>query len=402
MGLRILWQSNAPWCQTGYGVQANSLLPRMIDMKDCVDEVAMFCYYGINGPITKQRVGLGTPTGRPRWVDCYPPRSDMWGNDVIGDHAKDFKADVVISIVDIWVQADDFGHRGFRWVPYMPIDMEPTPRVVREKMWKAFRPMVYSKFALQECAKIGITADYIPLGVETSIYKPYRGDAKRMEAREVLGLPKDAFIVGTVGANKGYPPRKGYPELFEAFGEFHKLHPDSILYCHTLATEEFQGLNLQKMAEDYGILPWVMFPDPYGLFMGYNQDTMAALYNAFDVFCLPSMGEGFGVPVIEAQASGCPVIMTEWTALRELMGAGWFVPIASRVYSPLGSWQGIAHVPSLVEAMNESYKADRKKLGKQAREFALEYDWDNLAENYWHPYLQQLNQEITPRHYLRP
>ena len=52
---------------------------------------------------------------------------------------------------------------------------------------------------------------------------------------------------------------------------------------------------------------------------------MAAWYNGLDVLSLCSYGEGFGLPLIEAQACGIPVVTTDASAMSELCGAGWLV-----------------------------------------------------------------------------
>lgn len=398
--MRILWQSNAPWCPTGYGTQANSLIPRLLEMPE-VEDVGVFAFYGIQGAKTRQRIGIGQGVTKLKWVDCYPIRNDLWGNDVVHDHAMDFKADIVISLMDIWVQADDYGSRGFRWVPYMPIDMDPPPPAVIDKMRKAYLPVVYSEFAKRWCDRLGIETAFIPHGVETKIYKPYARASDRRDAKELLGVPKDAFLVGTVAANKGFPMRKGFPELFEAFASFRQRHSDAWLYMHSLFTTEYGGPNLQEMAAAYGILPYVKFVDPYLLHIGIDVDNMNMIYNAMDVFCLPSRGEGFGIPIIEAQAAGTPVIVTDYTSMPELVGGGWTVPVAAKDYMPLRSWQAIANVGAIVDALEEAYKADRNIIGRRAREHALNYDWDYLATTGWKPLVERLASEITPRTYQR-
>jgi len=395
--MRILWKSNAPWATTGYGTQANSLLPRLKGMPE-VEDIGLFCYYGIQGGKSRQLVGVGGGVTKKYWMDCYPVRGDMWGNDVVQDHALNFNADVVITLMDIWVLADDYGNRGFRWVPYMPIDMEPPPPPVIRKMRSAYKPIVYAQFAKDWCDRLGIETVYIPHGVETKIYKPYRREADRREAKRLLSFPEDCFLIGTVAANKGFPPRKGFPELMQAFKIFRERHTDARLYMHSLLTNEYGGPNLVEMAEAYGINGYVKFVDPYKNFLGIDSETMNMIYNAMDVFCLPSRGEGFGLPIIEAQAAGTPVIVTDYTSMSELVApGGWKVPTVARDYMPLQSWQNIASVGSIVDALEEAYKADRKEKSSAAREFSLNYDWDYLSAHHWRPFIKELSEEVIPR-----
>lgn len=56
-------------------------------------------------------------------------------------------------------------------------------------------------------------------------------------------------------------------------------------------------------------------------FFGFVSDqTLAALYRLADVFVFPSLYEGFGLPPLEAMASGCPVITSNVSSLPEVVG----------------------------------------------------------------------------------
>ena len=86
-----------------------------------------------------------------------------------------------------------------------------------------------------------------------------------------------------------------------------------------------------------------------------------------------SMGEGFGLTVLEAQACGVPAIVTDFTAMSEVCGAGWKVGY-ERHWTDQGSWQARPHVEELVESLEECYGLDeaaRRELSAQAREHAL-------------------------------
>jgi len=56
-----------------------------------------------------------------------------------------------------------------------------------------------------------------------------------------------------------------------------------------------------------------------------SEEDLALVYNASDVLCFPVLYAGFGMPVVEAFASGCPVIASNYAALPEVIGdAGCF------------------------------------------------------------------------------
>src|SRR3989337_295724 len=94
-GLRILWKSNSPHVGSGYGVQANSLLPRLAKHPS-IEQIGIFGYWGIQGGLCELPVGMGIPGVSPINMLHYPVGNDGWGNDVVWEHARHFDAHVVI------------------------------------------------------------------------------------------------------------------------------------------------------------------------------------------------------------------------------------------------------------------------------------------------------------------
>jgi len=406
-GLRILWKSNAPHVGSGYGVQANSLLPRLAQHPN-VEEIGIFGYYGIAGGICVLPVGENIPGVQSRMMAHYPVSgSDGWGNDVVWEHARHFDADVIITLMDVWVLKQDYGHGGFLWVPYAPIDHETIPPQVLDRLRQTYHPVAYSKHAAGLFAEAGLDYHYIPHGVETSIFKPYDRGGK-IQAKKWLEFEPDVFLVGTVARNAGWPSRKGYPELFEAFAVFHDKHPEARLVAHTeMIDTRYSGMNLSALAKLYGIDDFVRFSRPYVNLTGFSPREMCRFYNAMDVFCLPSMGEGFGIPLIEAQACAVPVITTDWTACAELCGSGWLVRVGKKIPTLLQAFQAYADVDALIFAMEDAYRtlhnADlRESKQQRAREFAMQYDWEHLVKDMWYPFIDWLWERVQVKTLRRP
>ena len=132
------------------------------------------------------------------------------------------------------------------------------------------------------------------------------------------------FVIGINAANQD-PVRKGFPEQFAAFAQFRQKHPEALLGVHS-RIQTRQGVDLQRLAADLGIKDSVIFADQFAVASGMmGAPDMAKWYGVLDVLSNASYGEGFGLPVIEAQACGTPVITTAFSAMIELTGAGWCV-----------------------------------------------------------------------------
>ena len=371
--MRILWASNAPWTQTGYGQQTAQVIRRLT----AEHEVAVAANYGLSGRIMDWE---GVPV--------YPSGYDTWSNDVLGAHAKHFNADWVITLMDTWVLKAPSLQR-MNVASWTPVDHLPTPpRVSRYFRDYGAVPIAMSEFGQRMLTQEALSPLYVPHAIDTTIYK--RID----DAKKQMGIP-DGFVVGMVAANKGNAPsRKGFPEAFTAFSAFRKRHPDAILYVHADKEGRYQGLNLPYLAACCDIPPEALiFTDPHTIDLGLPDEVMAALYSSFDVLLAPSYGEGFGLPVIEAQACGTPVIVTDWTAQSELVGGGWAVEGQPFWDAAQDSWFAIPNIRAIVEALEAAYAAG-PDVQVLARKKALEYDADAVFADSWRPVLAKLEERV--------
>lgn len=120
---------------------------------------------------------------------------------------------------------------------------------------------------------------------------------KRSAARDEFGIDSDTLVVGHVGVTS--PPLKNHPYLLRVFAEIKEEHPDAVLLM--AGAEETD--ELKELAEGLGI-------SESAHFLGRRSD-ISQLLSAMDVFIFPSFREGLPVSVVEAQAAGLPVLMSD-------------------------------------------------------------------------------------------
>ena len=384
--MRILLHSNGPNTPTGYGVQTALLARRL---RDAGHEVAISVYWG-------HQTGLGNWEGIP----LLPCSGESYGNDILHEHAiRWFDGDPlggwIIPIMDVFGLSNPL-LRDFNVAAWTPIDHDPVPQAILDFFQRSDATAIaMSKWGQDLLAKQGVDSFYVPLSVDTSVFKPIP-DAKR-----VCGLPDDRFVVAMNGMNKGWAMhRKGYPEAFLAFGQFARNHPDALLYIHAEQWGMYaQGINLIELAAKCGIGEnQIKFVDQYAYRCGFvPQEQLAAVYSAADVLLAPSRGEGFCIPLIEAQACGTPVIVTDFSAQSELVGAGWKLPAQPDWEAAQGAWMAKADIPAIMQALEEAYEERGSQVNRDcAIAKAREYDADLVFDTLWKPVLGQMAGGRTP------
>ncbi len=372
--MRISWLSNAPWAATGYGQQLKLVFPYL---KNLGHAQSIQAFYGHQGsPIDYNGATVYGATAHP------------FGMDVVRAHANNFKADFVISNMDAWVIEPEMFFEQ-KWVAWFPIDSEPIPPMVLEKVSKAFHRIVWTEFAKREMDKAGMDYDYIPYGVDTNLFQP----SDRKQAREIAHMPQDKFIVGMVAMNKGYPPRKAFYQNIEAFKLLHDKHPDTLLYMHTLDGSRANGecIDLISFCNAIGLKVGedVVFADQYSYILGYPEQAMVTLYNCFDVHLLVSMGEGFGMPQLEAQACGVPVVCGDWTTMKIDRKD------AVRMFTLQNTYQYLPRSEAIADKLEMAYQMrGNTDYAKRARDGAIKYDISRIVEKHWKPVLEKLECKI--------
>jgi glycosyltransferase involved in cell wall biosynthesis len=167
-------------------------------------------------------------------------------------------------------------------------------------------------FAISEWTKGEITRVYgtapekirvVPCGVDEGFVP----DSEE-EARSPAPLGLDPGYILAVGTSH---PRKNIGVLLKAYALLPAAgRPPLVL----IGPEGDTASPLRQLAEALGIGPQLRW-------LGYvGRESLPALYRRAGVFVMPSLQEGFGMPVLEAMACGTPVICSNTTALPEVAG----------------------------------------------------------------------------------
>jgi len=374
--MRILWNSSTPACDSGYGIATREICRRIHD--------------------AGHFVRVATKHGYLHWHE-YNGIEVFDGSrlDLLKQMITDEDFDYLITFWDIWMLPKE-SYPKDKWVGYIPVDAETISDKLADRAKETGVQIAMSRHGEREIRSLGLDPLYVPIGVDTSVFCP------KPEAREAFrksfGWGDDTFVIGTVGLN--YPnDRKGFIELMHAFKKLHDTNPNARLYVHTHWEGKMPNtVNLRRVAADLGIDKWVAVPHQSAIDLNrIDQGWLADIYNGMDVFVLATDGEGFGMPLIEAQACGVPVIVTRTTTGPELCKTGWLIEVDGddRQWCQNGTWR---YKPCPSKILKQLRRAHSQWMSREAyakhrsnaRERVLEYDWDRVWTDYWLPVLGKL------------
>lgn len=181
---------------------------------------------------------------------------------------------------------------------------------LRRALKKAVKVFVVSENTQKDLIKIFHYPK--PLMVQVScaphdLYKEELDPKQSEKVRQKFGLP-EKFILG-VGTLE---PRKNFSALIKAFVIVKRKFPEYKLVI--VGKKGWKYQEIERSVREFQLENDVIFT-------GYMKDEdLHHTYNLAEVFVFPSLYEGFGIPPLEAMASGCPVISSNAASLPEVVG----------------------------------------------------------------------------------
>jgi len=205
--------------------------------------------------------------------------------------------------------------------------------------------------------------EVIPNGVNA---EEFNVSEKEIESvRKKYGLEEIVVMfAGTV------TPRKGVLQLIRA-AEILKYGKDALfLIVGNLNLDREYVQKVMEYAKSRGVNVKFTGFVPY--------DDLKALYSACDIFVLPSFEEGQGVVLLEAMASGKPLIGSKVGGIPMQIRDGW----NGFLCEPGNEKQLAEKIRYLIE-----HQEERERMGKNSRKLAEEeFDWRKIAEKYLEVY----------------
>lgn len=218
-------------------------------------------------------------------------------------------------------------------VHYFPIDCIPKPDWAKNVISRVDFPVAYTKWGKEQYVKRDKNLsdiDVIYHGIDTKVFHPLpKEEIEEFKENNFDGPIDliDRYIVLNVNRNQ---TRKDLLRTFEAFSLFKNLHPEALLFL--LGSLEDQGGNLLEIASCLGLKygrDWFA-PVNYTAAHGYPEETVNMIYNLSDMVISTTLGEGFGLSVMEAMACKKPIVFPDHTSLTEILGEGrrgWLCPV---------------------------------------------------------------------------
>ncbi len=196
---------------------------------------------------------------------------------------------------------------------------------------------------------------HVAYGAPDATFIPQDRAAAKSRLQAILGCD-DPFVlcVGTL------EPRKNIETLLRAFARIVDHQPHRLLL---VGPAGWNMGHLPQLVEQLGLTARVSLP-------GYlpSRQDLAAAYSAADLFVLPSHYEGFGLPLAEAMACGCPAIASDASSLPEVGGD------AVRYFPP----QDDVELARLLDLLLDNPQL-RSTMATLGREQAAHFTWDDTA-----------------------
>ena len=186
--------------------------------------------------------------------------------------------------------------------------------LISQSSWIRKAYYIYMKYLVRKYSSIGIACSkqsaislfgskwetdprwrIVYCGIDVDLFKK---SVEQSVIRKQLGIPSDSLVVGHVGR---FHEQKNHPFIIDVFSEI--VRSDSSVYL-LLVGDGGDLIKIKKLAQEKGLHNKIIFT-------GLRNDINELMIGAMDIFLFPSLREGLGLALVEAQAAGLPCVLSE-------------------------------------------------------------------------------------------
>lgn len=316
--IKVLAYCDSPTCATGFATVSRNILMGLHNSGKYSVDILGINYWG-------------DPHEFPFriWPVGFNNDNDPYGRKKAFNMIRQMDFDILFVLQDTFIL--DFlpelhnhmrtNGKDFSSIVYFPIDGTPK-RQWLDNVISCDYVVSYTEYGKAQVQ--GVLGDLkkdirvIPHGANTNDFKVIDKKVIEKFRSQYFGSNNDdKFVITNVNRNQR---RKDIPRTIQAFKEFKKQVPNSILYLH-MAAKDHQGWDLKEVCSSYGLdnTKDVLLPDGFSPNQGFPIEIVNLIYNSSDCLVSSTLGEGFGLSWIEAMATKTPVIMPDNTAMSEFI-----------------------------------------------------------------------------------
>jgi glycosyltransferase involved in cell wall biosynthesis len=203
------------------------------------------------------------------------------------------------------------------------------------------------------------TSEVVYNGLNYSYAPMEPAAARRILTGAGFPIAPSGFLLN-VGGNQWYKNRLG---LIEMYSKYVADEPNPLpLWCISPEPDAAVRLALTRLGNRGQVL----------FFQNVDNETLRAAYSCARAFLFPSLAEGFGWPLVEAAACGCPVVTTDEAPMNEVAGDAAYLLPRLKYGGDMDRW-ATAGAAVLRQLLSES-DANRMTRSERGREWANSFD----------------------------
>jgi len=274
------------------------------------------------------------------------------------------KSDHVFFITDIHVivfkENERFACRSHTWLPlhYDPIDRY-TVHVL--KHFDHIIPLSPSteKLALKQ---IGHSEKFIPHVIH--FRTPIPDFITKEHIRQEFGIPTTKWLILTVSGNYEKTGRKSFDTTLVAFKYFLDRYPEALLWIHC----QNENTAIERAYDVHGMALDLAIPNESLIITEsiIDEITLQKMYKSADTYLCGSRAEGFGIPQLEAQYFGVPVVATKFGAMEDYCWHGVCAEPAQVSYNQLQhAWWVMPSINNITESLDKVYRGELKTTSEE-------------------------------------